>query len=50
MQKLLGVIKEMKILVHNNHNKAMKVITHAKEDLAHAKLIRHGADRDLVQV
>jgi hypothetical protein len=46
----LGVVEEMKILVHNNHNKAKEVITHAEEELALAKLIRPGADRDLVQV
>jgi hypothetical protein len=39
----------MKILVRNNHNRAEEVITHAKEELALAKLIRRGADRDLVQ-
>jgi hypothetical protein len=38
----------MKILVHNNHNRAEEVITHAKEELALAKLIQCGADRDLV--
>ena len=42
-------IEEMKILVRNNHNRAEEVITHAEEELALAKLIRHGADRDLVQ-
>jgi hypothetical protein len=40
----------MKIFVRNNHNRAEEVITHAKEEVALAKLIRHGADRDLVQV
>ena len=39
----------MKALVRTNHNKAEEVITRAKEELALAKLIRHGADRDLVQ-
>ena len=39
----------MKTLVHSSHNKAEEVITHAEEELALAKLIRHGADRDLVQ-
>ena len=43
-------IEEMKILVRSNHNKAEEVITHAEEELALAKLIRRGADRDLVQV
>ena len=40
----------MKILVRSNHNKAEEVITRAEEELALAKLIRRGADRDLVQV
>ena len=39
----------MKTLVRTNHNKAEEVITRAKEELVLAKLIRHGADRDLVQ-
>ena len=38
----------MKTLVRTSHNKAKEVITHAKEELALAKLIRCGADRDLV--
>jgi hypothetical protein len=46
----LGVVEEMKILVHNNHNRAEEVITRAEEALALAKLIRHEADRDIVQV
>ena len=48
-QKLSEGIEEMKTLVRTSHNKAEEVITHAKEELALAKLIRHGADRDLVQ-
>ena len=48
-QKLSEGIEEMKILVRNNHNRAEEVITHAEEELALAKLIRRGADRDLVQ-
>ena len=39
----------MKTLVHTSHNKAEEVITHAEEELALARLIRRGADRDLVQ-
>ena len=39
----------MKTLVRTNHNKAEEVITQAEEELALAKLIRRGADRDLVQ-
>ena len=38
----------MKTLARTNHNRAEEVITRAKE-LALAKLIRRGADRDLVQ-
>ena len=49
-QKLSEGIEEMKILVRNSHNRAEEVITHAEEELALAKLIRRGADRDLVQV
>ena len=39
----------MKITVLNSHNRAEEVITRA-EELTLAKLIRRGADRDLVQV
>ena len=39
----------MKTLVCTSHNKAKEVITHAEEELVLAKLIRHGANRDLVQ-
>ena len=39
----------MKTLACTNHNKAEEVITQAKEELVLAKLIRRGADRDLVQ-
>ena len=48
-QKLSESIDEMKTLVRSSHNKAEEVITRAEEELALAKLIRHGADRDLVQ-
>ena len=48
-QKLLESIDEMKALVRSSHNKADEVITHAEEELGLAKLIRRGADRDLVQ-
>ena len=49
-QKLSEGIEEMKTLVRTNHNKAEEVITHAEEELMLDKLIRCGADRDLVQV
>ena len=39
----------MKTLVRTSHNKAEEVITHAEEELVLAKLIRRGANRDLVQ-
>ena len=39
----------MKTLDRTSHNKAEEVITQAEEELVLAKLIRHGADRDLVQ-
>ena len=39
----------MKTLARTNHNRAEEVITRAEEELALAKLIRRGADRDLVQ-
>ena len=48
-QKLSEGIEEMKVLVRNNYNRAEEVITRAEEELALAKLIRRGADRDLVQ-
>ena len=48
-QKLSESIDEMKALVRSSHNKAEEVITHAEEELALAKLIKRGADRDLVQ-
>jgi len=48
-QKLSEGFDEMKTLVRSSHNKADEVITHADEELALAKLIRRGADRDIVQ-
>ena len=48
-QKLSERVEEMRTLVRTSHNKAEEVITHAEEELALAKLIRRGADRDLVQ-
>ena len=47
-QKLSEGIEEMKILVRSNHNKAKEIIAQAEEELALARLIRCGADRDLV--
>ena len=48
-QKLSEGIEEMKTLIHTNHNKAEEVITRAEEKLMLAKLIRRGANRDLMQ-
>ncbi|XP_066329795.1 uncharacterized protein [Miscanthus floridulus] len=48
-QKLSESIDEMKALVRSSHNRAEEVNTHAEEELALARLIRRGADRDLVQ-
>ena len=48
-QKLLEGLEEMKTTVRNSHNRAEEVITCAEEELALAKLIRRGANRDLVQ-
>ena len=45
-QKLSKGIEEMKITIRNSHNRAEEVITRAEEELALAKLIRRGADRD----
>ena len=39
----------MKTAARNSHNMAKEVITRAEEELVLAKLIRRGADRDLVQ-
>ena len=39
----------MKTTARNSHNRAEEVITRAEEELALDKLIRRGADRDLVQ-
>jgi len=47
--KLSEGLEEMKTTVRNSHNRAEEVITCAEEELALAKLIRRGADRDLVQ-
>ena len=37
------------MLARTSHNKVEEVITQAEEELTLAKLIRRGADRDLVQ-
>ena len=47
-QKLSEGLEEMKTTARNSHNRAEEVITRA-EELALAKLIRRGANRDLVQ-
>jgi hypothetical protein len=45
----LDNVEEMKVSVLHNHNRAEEVTARAEEDLARARLIRRGADRDLVQ-
>ena len=47
-QKLSEGLEEMKTTVCNSHNRAEEVITCAEEELALAKLVRRGSDRDLV--
>ena len=39
----------MKVIVRSKHNRAEEVIERAEGELALAKLIRRGADQDLVQ-
>ena len=39
----------MKTTARNSHNRAEEVISYAEEELTLAKLIRRGANRDLVQ-
>jgi len=48
-QNLSEGIEEMKMLARTSHNKAEEVIAQAEEELVLARLIRRGADRDLVQ-
>ena len=48
-QKLSEGLEEMKTIARNSHNRAEEVITRAEEELALAKLIRRGANIDLVQ-
>ena len=47
-QKLFEGIEEMKTLARNSHNRAEELLIRAKEELALTKLIRRGANRDLV--
>jgi hypothetical protein len=47
-QTLLTDIEDMKISVQSSSNRAEEVKAHAKEELAHAQLIRLGTDQDLV--
>ena len=48
-KQLLDDIEVMKATVRSEHNRAEEVIERAEGELACAKLIRRGADRDLVQ-
>jgi hypothetical protein len=45
----LSDIEDMKISVQSSHNRAKEVKACAEEELAHAQLIRLGADWDLMQ-
>jgi hypothetical protein len=45
----LDNVEEMKVSILHNHNSAKEVTAQAEEDLALARLIRRGADRDLLQ-
>jgi hypothetical protein len=45
----LNDVEDMKISVWSNHSRAKEVKARAKEELAHAQLIRLGADCDLMQ-
>jgi hypothetical protein len=47
---LLTDIEDIEIYVQSSHSRAEEVKAHAEEELALAKLIRRGADRDLMQV
>ena len=47
-KRLLDDIEVMKVIVRSEHNRAEEVIERAEGELASAKLIRRGADRDLV--
>jgi hypothetical protein len=48
-QVLLTDIEDMKVSVRSSQNRAEEVKACVEEELAHAELIRLGADRDLVQ-
>jgi hypothetical protein len=45
----LDNVEEMKVTILHNHNRAEEVTARAEEDLSLARLIRRGADRDLMQ-
>jgi len=48
-KQLLDDIEVMKVIVRSEHNRVEEVIERVEGELASAKLIRHGADRDLMQ-
>ena len=48
-KQLLDDIEVMKVIVRSEHNRVEEVIERVEGELASTKLIRHGADRDLVQ-
>jgi nucleoside recognition membrane protein YjiH len=47
-KKLSDDLEAMKAIVQSEYNQAKDVTEHAKEEIALARLIRRGADRDLV--
>jgi hypothetical protein len=47
-KKLSDDLEAMKATVLSEYNRAKEVTERAEEELALARLIRHGADRDLV--
>jgi undecaprenyl pyrophosphate synthase len=48
-QRLEGKVKDLNETLRTQHNQAEEVTERVSEDLAQAKLIKHGADRDLMQ-
>jgi len=48
-KRLKGEVKELNEAPRTKHNQTKEVIERASEELARAKLIKRGADRDLMQ-
>jgi len=49
IRRLEGKVKELDEALKTTHNQAKEVIERASEELAQAKLIKHGANQDLMQ-